>query len=71
MNYLRLFGAFFRVNVMGELAYRANFFVQLFQSLLELGTSLTALAVIFSYTKTLGGWRPDEVLALSTFSWAE
>ena len=64
MNYLRLFGAFFRVSVMGELAYRVNFFWQLFQSLLSLGISLAGLAVIFSYTDTLGGWRPDEVLAL-------
>jgi ABC-2 type transport system permease protein len=64
MNYLRLFGVFFRVSVLGELAYRLNFFVQLFQSLVELGTALLGLAVIFSYTNTLGGWRPDEVLAL-------
>ena len=64
MSYLRLFGAFFRVSLRGELAYRANFFIQLFQSLLSLGISLAGLAVIFSYTDTLGGWRPDEVLAL-------
>jgi len=64
MNYLRLFWAFFRVSVRGELAYRANFIIQLFESLLSLGISLLGLAVIFSYTDTLGGWRPDEVLAL-------
>jgi len=64
MKYLRLFGAFFRVSVMGETAYRVNFFIQVFQSLLNLGISLAGLAVIFSYTNTLGGWRPDEVLAL-------
>jgi ABC-2 type transport system permease protein len=64
MKYLRLFGAFFRVSVMGELAYRANFFWQLFQSILSLAVSLIGLAVIFSYTDTLGGWRPDEILAL-------
>jgi viologen exporter family transport system permease protein len=64
MNYLRLFWAFFRVSVQGEVAYRANFIIQLFQSLLSLGISLLGLAVIFSYTDTLGGWRPDEVLAL-------
>ncbi len=64
MNYLRLFAVFFRVSLMGELAYRVNFFVQLFQSILSLGISLIGLAVIFSYTDTLGGWRPDEVLAL-------
>jgi len=64
MNYLRLFAAFFRVSVLGEVAYRANFIIQLFQSLLSLGISLIGLAVIFSYTDSLGGWRPDEVLAL-------
>lgn len=64
MNYLRLFGVFFRVSVLGEMAYRVNFYVQLFQSLMELATSLAGLAVIFSYTDNLGGWRPDEMLAL-------
>jgi ABC-2 type transport system permease protein len=64
MSYLRLAWAFFRIGVMGEAAYRINFFIQLFQSILELATSLAGLAVIFSYTHTLGGWSPDEVLAL-------
>ncbi len=64
MKYLRLIGAFFWVSVMGEMAYRVNFFWQLFQSFLSLAVSLGGLAVIFSYTDTLGGWRPDEVLAL-------
>ena len=64
VDYLRLFRAFFRIGVIGETAYRVNFFLQLFQSLLELATSLAGLAVIFSYTGNLGGWRPDEVLAL-------
>ncbi len=64
MNFLRLLAVFFRVSVLGELAYRANFFMQLFESLLELAASLATLAVVFSYTDTLGGWRPDEVLAL-------
>jgi ABC-2 type transport system permease protein len=64
MNYLRLLMVFLRVSILGELAYRVNFFVQLFQSLMELGTALAGLAVIFSHTDTLGGWRSDEVLAL-------
>jgi ABC-2 type transport system permease protein len=64
MSYLRLLGAYVRVSFLGEMAYRVNFWVQLFQSLLELATALAGLAVIFAYTTTLGGWRPDEVLAL-------
>ena len=64
MNYLRLFGVYFKLSVMGELAYRVNFYVQLFQSLVELATALTGLAVIFSYTSSLAGWTPNEMLAL-------
>jgi ABC-2 type transport system permease protein len=64
MKYLRLLGTFFRIGAMGEMAYRANFFFQLLESVLELGTAIGGLAVIFSYTGTLGGWKPDEVLAL-------
>jgi ABC-2 type transport system permease protein len=64
MRYLRLLWTFFRVGAMGELAYRLNFLFQLFESLLELATAIGGLAVVFSYTNTLGGWKPDEVLAL-------
>ena len=64
MNYLRLFAVYFRLSVMGELAYRVNFYVQLFQSLMELATALTGLAVIFSYTSSLAGWTANEMLAL-------
>ena len=64
MKYFRLLSAFFRVSVMGELAYRVNFFWQLFQSILNLTVSLIGLAVIFSYTDTLGGWQPSEILVL-------
>jgi ABC-2 type transport system permease protein len=49
---------------MGEVAYRVNFLVQLVQSLLSLATALGGLALVFSYTDTLAGWRPDEVVAL-------
>lgn len=64
MNYLRLFGVYLRLNVMNELAYRVNFYVQLFQSFVELGTALAGLAVIFSYTNSLHGWSPNEMLVL-------
>ncbi len=64
MNYLRLLIAFFWVGVAGEVAYRVNFFFQLFQSLISLGVAVTGLSVVFSYTDTLGGWGQDEILAL-------
>jgi ABC-2 type transport system permease protein len=64
MKYLRLLMAYLRIGIMNELAYRANFFVQLFESILELSTAVAGLAIVFSHTGTLGGWLPDEVLAL-------
>ena len=64
MTTLRILWVYFRVGVMNELAYRANFLIRLFQSVLELGTAFAGLAVVFSYTDNLGGWRPDEIVAL-------
>ena len=64
MNQLRLLAAYFWVGVMGEVAYRANFFFQLLQSILNLVVSVAGITVVFSYTDTLEGWRPDEILAL-------
>ncbi len=64
MTYLRLIWIFIRIGILGELAYRANFVIQLFQSLLGLGTALGGLAVVFAHTDTLGGWRPSELVAL-------
>lgn len=64
MNYLRLLLAFFWVGFAGEVAYRVNFFFQLFQSLVSLVVAITGLNIVFSFTSTLGGWGKDEILAL-------
>lgn len=55
---------FFRVGVMSELQYRVNFFLQLLQSLVALGTGLAVLAIVFSHTKELAGWTRPQLLAL-------
>ena len=64
MNYIRLFWAYFRLGALNELAYRVNFFVQAFQSLLTMGIALGGLAIIFNQTDTLAGWQPEEMVAL-------
>jgi ABC-2 type transport system permease protein len=64
MTYLRLLWVFFRLGALSELQYRANFFVQMFQSLIGLVYALAGLAVVFAHTDTLGGWRADELLAV-------
>jgi ABC-2 type transport system permease protein len=64
MNYLRLIRVFFLVNIAGELAYRINFLFSFFESVVGLGFTLAGMAIIFSYTDSLNGWRPAEILAL-------
>jgi ABC-2 type transport system permease protein len=62
MDTLRLIGTFARVAVMNEVQYRVNFFLQLLQSLIALGTGLVALSLVFSYTTDLAGWTRPELL---------
>ena len=50
MNTIRVGWLFFKVGVMNELQYRVNFFVQLFQSLIQVGTGLVMLSLVYSHT---------------------
>jgi ABC-2 type transport system permease protein len=52
------------VGVANELQYRANFFIQLLQSLIALGTGLIGLALVFGQTEALAGWSRPELLAV-------
>jgi ABC-2 type transport system permease protein len=60
----RVVWTFFRLGILNELGYRANFLIQLFQSVLELGAAVAGVAVVFSHTDELGGWRQAELVAL-------
>jgi ABC-2 type transport system permease protein len=64
MRFFRLFGLYMRVGTLNELQYRVNFFLQLLQSLVALGTGLVGLALVFSHTTALGGWSRPELLAV-------
>ena len=64
MNALRLMAVFFRIGAMNEMAYRANFWIQTFESLMGLGAALAVVAVVFNQTDELGGWRAAELCAL-------
>jgi|TARA_Y100000310_G_C20688009_1_gene820332 ABC-2 type transport system permease protein len=55
---------FFKVGVLNEMAYRANFWIQLFESLLGLGTALATVFVVFAQTDQLGGWHRSELISL-------
>ena len=64
IRFFQLFFSFFKVGALNELQYRANFFVQIFQSLLALGVGLFGLALVFNQTATLAGWSASELLAV-------
>ena len=64
MTLLRLFWSFFRVGALNELQYRANFFIQLFQSALTLIVGLVGLSLVFNHTDSLNGWSSNELLAV-------
>lgn len=61
---VRLAATFLRIGVMNEMQYRINFFLQLVQSVLTVGTGLIVLAVVFSKTDDLGGWSRPQLLAV-------
>ena len=61
---VRVAWLFYRLGVMNELQYRANFFVQLGQSILQLGTGLAVLALVFGQTTQLNGWTKPQLLAV-------
>ncbi len=64
MKVLRLAFTFFRVGILNEMQYRVNFFIQLLQSFVALGTGLIGLTLVFSHTTDLGGWSRPELLAV-------
>lgn len=53
-----------KIGVINELQYRVNFFVQLLQSLIQVGTALIMLALVYSHTTELNGWTEPELLTL-------
>jgi ABC-2 type transport system permease protein len=64
MRALRLSWLFFRVGALNDLQYRANFWLQLLQSGIQLGTGLAVLGLVFSQTSALNGWSAPALLAV-------
>jgi ABC-2 type transport system permease protein len=64
MRPLRLGWIFFRVGSLNELQYRANFFIQLLQSAVAVGTAVVVLALVYSHTDDLNGWTESELLVV-------
>ncbi|MCO5186461.1 MAG: ABC-2 family transporter protein [Anaerolineae bacterium] len=63
-RYLTLFSTFLRLSVLGELEYRANFWVQILESILSLTVAVGGIIIVFDHTATLGDWSANQLLAL-------
>jgi ABC-2 type transport system permease protein len=64
VRHLRLVGQFARASAQNELAYRANFWISLLHSLLNLGTGVLGVMVLFGQVETIRGWDLPSTLAL-------
>jgi ABC-2 type transport system permease protein len=64
MRYLRLVRRFAEASAQNEMAYRANFWISLLHSLLNLGTGVVGVTVLFGQVGTVHGWDYPATLAL-------
>jgi ABC-2 type transport system permease protein len=64
MHYLKLIKRFIAVAFQNVLAYRMNFWISLLYSLLNLGTGVLGIVVLFSQVETVRGWTLASTLAL-------
>ncbi len=64
MNMLRLLAIFFRLGAMNDLQYRANFWIQLVRTAMNLGFALFAVYIVFAQTDHLNGWTSPELVVL-------
>lgn len=53
-----------RVGVMNELQYRANFAMQLLQTVVQVATGLIAIGLIFQHTNELNGWTKPQLIVV-------
>lgn len=64
LRYLKLAWVFVRLSALNELQYRANFFMELFNSLVGLATGIAGLLLVFSHTDTLKDWGEPELFVV-------
>ena len=55
---------YLRVGALHELQYRVNFWLQLVESVVALGTAIAVIALVFANTEELAGWSLDELLVV-------
>lgn len=61
---LEVIYTYYRMALLNELQYRANFFTSIFESLISLTLTLAGLGLVFGHTDELGGWTGWQILVL-------
>ncbi len=64
LYHLKLIRCFVTSSAQGEFAYRANLWISLLHSPLNLGTGVLGLVVLFGQVETIHGWSFSSTLAL-------
>ncbi len=64
MHILRLIPRFIQVSFQEEAAYRSNFFIGLFSSILNLITGILGIMILFGQIESIHGWSLNATLAL-------
>ena len=64
-RYIAVFVYFKKVDFLGRLAYRFNFFLMLFGVFFKVFFNLVFIRVIFSWVKSIQGWNYYEVLLIA------
>ena len=64
MKPLRLVAAFMKASFQEEAAYRSNFFISITTSVLNLGTGVLGIVVLFGQIQSLQGWDLPSTLTL-------
>jgi ABC-2 type transport system permease protein len=62
--YLKLIRTFIQASLQQEMAYRTNFLISFFHSLLNFGTGILGLVVVFDQVETVRGWDFASTLAV-------
>ena len=64
MYQLRLIRGFIQLSTQNELAYRANFFISVLHAVLNFGTGVLGIVVLFGQIETIQGWDFNTTLAI-------
>mgnify|MGYP000881339555 FL=1 len=64
MKPIRLIGSFIRASLQEDAAYRTNFYINLLSSLLNLGTGILGVVVLFGQIDNVHGWNLASTLAV-------